>query len=123
MDKQEGLMLSLPTGQLLLPGVEPAQVILQHIATDKTYQWIVGGDQRVYRQFGFFLLCIAHRCTVGGGVMYRPAVEDHPVDTALMQPLIQQSFFFPLAKECRVADFHSVGKLFWQGVKKLPHCR
>ncbi|MNW08539.1 hypothetical protein D3C71_2053350 [compost metagenome] len=84
MYKQKRLVLLLPNGQFLLPGVKPAQVILQHIAADETYQRIVGGDQSMHRQLGLFLLGIADGGAVGQGVMHRPAVEDHPVDTPLV---------------------------------------
>lgn len=77
MYKQIRAVFLLPKGQFLLPGVEPAQVILQHIAADETHQRVVGGDQSMHRQLGFFLLGIAHGGAVGKGVMHRPAVEDY----------------------------------------------
>ncbi|MNE65635.1 hypothetical protein D3C80_1611320 [compost metagenome] len=65
----------------------------------------------MHRQFGLFLLCIADRWAVRFGMVQRAAIEDGPVNAALVQTLIQLAFCLTLGEKFQMTDLDSVGVL------------
>lgn len=55
--------------------------------------------------------------------MHRAAVEDHPIDAALVQPLIQRTLCVALGEKRRMTHFNAVGEFLRQAFEELPHAR